>query len=223
MNEDVRKEDLRDDELPETPDNLKRWLAARLQDFRDRNHPDHQYVWAQFEQMTTKVLTAFATHHCYGNLRKEDALDIVQATYLIAWKERERINIGPKDNPFGWLCTVCYRVTVDLVRKRDVAGRNWSSLDTPAGASEGSTRTIGDGIEDYREQPPGAERRNAEFVAQLLARLTAEEKWIMVHYHIVGVDAASLARKMGTSAPALRARIHRIHLKLRETPPAGLE
>lgn len=155
---------------------------------------------AQFQELYTAAapaLAAWAHLRCRGPLgRSIDADDLVQEVVLAAWRAYERFD--PARGPFrAWLFGVATFVAADVLRRQ---ARRAPPLEVAAEPMAELT-TISRRV---RRQ----EALNALFVE--LDKLDAEDRDLVIHRGIEGLDHRAVAELLGISPEAAAKRWQRL-------------
>ena len=149
----------------------------------------------------------FGAHYpavlAYG-LRRVDpdtARDCAAETFLVAWR---RLHAEPED-PRSWLLAVARRVLANELRRQARAGRLTERMAQDAVAGG---RAVQSAHEDA--DAGGASGR----VAAALARLSADDRELLLLIGWEQLDHAAAARVLGCSRTALKVRLHRARRRL---------
>lgn len=143
---------------------------------------------------------------------ESDADDMVQETFLRAWREMPRFD---ERAAFGtWLHRICANRSIDLLRTR----KKWQEVRVPEGAAE--ERNMTHPLTNVSSPDPSPERfaRSAQVRERLepaLAALSGMERttFILRHYEGLGIDA--IAEQLGVQKGAARHSLFRAVRKLR--------
>jgi RNA polymerase sigma-70 factor, ECF subfamily len=137
----------------------------------------------------------------------EDAQDIVQETFLNAYKSLE--NFKGDAEFFTWLYRIAWNTAISLKRKQRVAlsihgGRNGQAGIDPLDASETNP---GHALEKAEQ-----DRR----IQEALNRLSPEHRAVLVLKEMEGQKYEVIAEILGVPVGTIRSRLHRARMELRE-------
>lgn len=140
----------------------------------------------------------------YGMTRNtEDALDVVQETFLKAHRSLARFE--RRASVVTWLCQIAVHQAIDLSRRRKV--RQAEQLDE---------KLVADGVEAPRsgraghELPPAENAQARELQAaldQALARLSEKHRTVFVLYTVKGLSYKEIADTVGISIGTVMSRL----------------
>jgi RNA polymerase sigma-70 factor (ECF subfamily) len=135
---------------------------------------------------------------------EQDAEDVVQETFLRAYKSIERFD--PQAQVSTWLYAIASNCAIDTLRRRK--HRQTDELDRPGRSEPAGTE-------------PGPERHAAgrelrERIEHELSRLTAKERVAFSLRHFEDLPIQEIARVMGTPEGSVKNNIFRAVRKLRE-------
>lgn len=131
---------------------------------------------------------------------REDALDVVAETFLVAWRRLDDI---PED-PIPWLLRVASNVMSNQersARRRDALKAKLTVVD------RGHLSARGD---------PAEEIGSKEVVLELLANLPKAEREALLLVTWEDLDIRSAANALGCSSAALAVRLHRARKRLKK-------
>jgi RNA polymerase sigma-70 factor (ECF subfamily) len=140
----------------------------------------------------------------------EDAEDVLQEAFVKAFRSLKGFKGRSKFST--WL----YRITVNLalmkLRKRKLDS---VSLDTPVSTGEGSVQRD---IEDTASDPLKRliETESKEILDRVIMELPATHRAVFILRHVEGLSTEDTARILGITVPAVKSRLHRTRLALRE-------
>lgn len=144
-------------------------------------------------------------HYLQRRVAAEDAADIAAEVFLVAWR---RIDAIPDDAPLLWLYGVAHRALANHrrgLRRRDrLAAELGAALRAATPADE----------------PPAS----VVLVREALAALPFADRELLTLSVWEGLTAAEIARVVGSTAGAVRVRLHRARRRLRDAvdgPPDG--
>lgn len=140
----------------------------------------------------------------------EDAEDVLQEAFVKAYRSL------PKFEGKSKFSTWLYRITVNLalmkLRKRKVDS---VSLDAPVKTEEGSVpRDFENGSPDPLARLEAKESR--EILDRAISRLPASYRAVFVLRHVEGLSTWETARILKVSVAAVKSRLHRTRLLLKE-------
>jgi RNA polymerase sigma-70 factor (ECF subfamily) len=151
---------------------------------------------------------------------RETAEDVVQETFLAAFRSIEKVDPRPSLNP--WLNTIVLRTAGRAAsRARSRAG---SSLDQPIGRSSASDALVGQGFgEGLVDADPGGDPYAAAEAAELrrdlaaaLVELPFKYRAAVVLRHVLGLDYAEAARELDLPLNTFKSHLLRGTRLLRE-------
>jgi RNA polymerase sigma-70 factor (ECF subfamily) len=149
--------------------------------------------------------TLFAV--AYGVLQnRTESEDVVQDTFLKAWKTRWRVR-DPEKFP-AWLATIARHRARDLARRRQTVplDEEWNETEDPAAA-------------DHAEQARAAERNGQ--VRAALAELPETHRVALTLRYFDALDYATIERTLGLTNGALRGILGRaLHAMRKRLQPA---
>ena len=181
-------------ELPREPTELDRLVAAA----RDGDRP-------AFDELVRRTYVDTYTLAMRLTAHEEDARDVVQETYLRAWKGLKGFRGEAQFTTWLYRITANTAYTVVKRRRRHRA----ESLDAM--------------LEDPIELRPGAQPEDAAESAALLERLSAgldelppKLRVLVVLKDIYGLSHEEIAEELGISVPAAKVRLHRGRKRLRD-------
>lgn len=159
---------------------------------------------------------------------RTDAEDMVQETFLQAWKSWE--SFQGASSASTWLYTIASRACQRLHRKRAGEPERLVSLDAPhgedgAGFAEGLSMEAGGMGVVPTEGDPLAESIRAESrvaVQAAICDLPLEFRMPLVLKEIVGFSVREIAHIMATPEATVKTRLHRSRLRLRDALATGL-
>jgi RNA polymerase sigma-70 factor, ECF subfamily len=142
----------------------------------------------------------------------EDAEDVLQETFLKAYT-----NIGHfrgESRFYTWLVRIAINEAIMKLRRRHAS--TWISLDQPAGTDEGTS--AGRDIKDWRDNPEEsyAKTELRAILSKALDGLRTPLRVVFVLRDIEGFSSEETARILGLSITAVKTRLMRARLKLRE-------
>ena len=142
--------------------------------------------------------------------RREDAADIVQETFLKAYRAIGRFRGG--STVYTWL----YQIAVNTViskRRHDTARKESKKI--PLSGRDGSA------VVDTADRRPGPDvlAQQAELgrrIEQAIAELDEDQRIVVVLKDIEGLDYEQIAQIVGCPRGTVKSRLHRARLRLRE-------
>ncbi|HZI20482.1 MAG TPA: sigma-70 family RNA polymerase sigma factor [Pyrinomonadaceae bacterium] len=143
--------------------------------------------------------------------RREQVEEVVQETFTKAYFALQDFD-GKGDEAFAaWLARIAFNASYDELRRQK---RRPESL--LSDVSDGEAEWLRDRLSDER---PGAQVESAavsrDLAAKLLARLSPEDRLVLVMLEVEGQSVAEIARAVGWSAPKVKVRAHRARAALR--------
>ncbi|HEX4344268.1 MAG TPA: RNA polymerase sigma factor [Solirubrobacteraceae bacterium] len=170
----------------------------------------------EFERM-------FRTHHdavrAYALRRTavDDANDIVAETFLVAWR---RFDEAPRDFLLAWLFGVARRV---LANQRRASNRRDTLVDR-LGTVVTASPAACDVAAAYADHVGAASASFDGALAEALARLTADDRELLLLVAWEGLRTDEAARALGCRPATCRMRLHRARRRLAtllDEPDAG--
>ncbi len=147
-----------------------------------------------------------------------DAEDLVQDTFLQAWRRWDRFE--GRSDPGTWLWTIAARACSRRRRRKAGEPASLKSLDDVVPFGGGPVATLGDGGESALD---GAVRREArERLEEAIAGLPDRYRLPLVLQDALGMAGAEVAAILGLRPGTVRVRIHRARLQLRAAVAAAL-
>jgi RNA polymerase sigma-70 factor (ECF subfamily) len=189
-----------DDQLRTLPDpQLVRAVAAGQQ--------------AAFAELLRRYENAILTF-CYSFTRnRESAEDLAQETFLRVYRNAARYQPVAKFST--WLYKIAANLCINEVKKDRL--RPHLTLDEPAGPDPQGTRVV-ERLASPEEAPPGqaARRETQELLRQAIDRLPDDQRTtlVLVEYHHLPYQ--DVAEVLGVTVSAIKMRIKRARLTLRE-------
>src|SRR5215831_15507394 len=143
---------------------------------------------------------------------QEDAEDVLQDSFLKAYSNLNRFQGDSRF--YTWLVRIAVNEALMKLRKR--RGASWVSLDEPADAGDRSL--IPREVEDWMDNP---ERRYAktelqDILSQAIEKLEPQFRTVFVLRDVEELSTEETAKMLGLSVPAVKSRLLRARLKLRE-------
>lgn len=135
----------------------------------------------------------------------EDALDVVQETFLSACQALPRFKHGSQF--YTWLYRIAMNHAIDLRRRKarlSIAG----SADGLEHATDNSRASKPESVAEQKEA--------GEFVQKALQCLSSEHRLVLVLKDIEDMQYEEIAEVIGTPIGTVRSRLHRARLELRE-------
>jgi RNA polymerase sigma factor (sigma-70 family) len=137
---------------------------------------------------------------------RDDAEDVVQRTFLDAWRHAERYD--PRKRFTGWLFTIAYRRAVDVLRQRRHQVADPEML---SGLSAQDGRDLVDRLADAAD------------VRAAVERLPDHERVVVTLTYFEELSQREIADRLGVPIGTVKARASRGVRRLRETMRAGDE
>jgi len=143
---------------------------------------------------------------------KQDAEDVLQDSFLKAYS-----NLGQFQGDsrfYTWLVRIAVNEALMKLRKR--RGTSWVSLDEPAETDDRSL--MPKEIEDWGENPEQSYARAElqEILNQAMEELEPQFRTVFVLRDVEEFSTKETAKMLGLSVPAVKSRLLRARLKLRE-------
>lgn len=137
------------------------------------------------------------------------AEDVVQETWLRAWRHIDRLDNG-KGSVRGWLLRVAHNVAVDAHRVRR--------------ARPAEVGVEGDELANTAVQSPlSDEVENRMVVDELLDRLSPVHRRAVIEVYFIDRTTKSAASELGVPVGTVKSRLHNALRVLREQPRPALE
>ena len=171
--------------------------ASDVSAYRPPKSPEEAVTWIVNEHGA--AMLAYATR--LTNDRAE-AEDIVQDALVRAWRAWHRVGLGPEDGSLrGWLLTIVRNLVIDKKRARS---------SRPPEAWLADWDDLGPATSDL----PAVEDRAA--IADLLARLSAEERAVLVEIYLRDQSVSQAAATLGIAVGTVKSRTFYALRKLRK-------
>ena len=151
---------------------------------------------------------SIAYNVAFRMLRSEqDAMDAVEDAFLSAFRAYD--SFKGQSRPSTWLYRIVVNACLMMLRKRKTRLRHASNVDY-------QTIAVVDTAAD--SNPPRAVENNElrDAIEQALAGLPTDLRTAVVLRDVEGLSAKEAARLLSVSVPALKARVHRGRVRLRE-------
>lgn len=159
-----------------------------------------------FDELVERHRDAVFRFAVHLTSNRADAEDVLQQTFLSAWRARAEVRAEPSARP--WLLTTARHAAARLRRKGPHdSGENLDDL-----LELGSAAGFGD-----TAHTPSHAAELAEDVARLhaaIAQLPAGEREVLVLRDLEGLDGESVAQLLELALPAMKSRLHRARLRL---------
>lgn len=160
--------------------------------------------------------------YSYGASRvgsKEAAEDLVQDTFVAAWKARE--SFRGESSELTWLLSILKRKIIDYYRKRSSSKEtNLSEFSKPFQGKEGMEgHWIVDRAPHHWQSEADAPLRDEEFqsiMQQCLSLLPDKWRSVFVLKVMEEINSDEICKEIGCTASNLWVILHRARLKLRE-------
>ncbi len=148
----------------------------------------------------------------------EDAEDVVQETFVTAWRNRETFRGEQSER--NWLYTILKTRIIDHVRRRQTMQKAIVEVDPDAGALDelftpgGHWRpAITAWPEDASQQVERAEFQ--EIFAKCLGQLTENQRLAFIAKEVDGDEAEQICQDLGITTSNLWVMLHRARIRLR--------
>lgn len=139
----------------------------------------------------------------------EDAKDVLQDTLLAV--ARGVRDFRGASSLSTWLYTIARSFCVKKRRRSKFAPQQERSLDTEAAAEAGRLATPGDGADEAV-----ASRQVEQALERAIAELPPMYREVLLLRDVEGLSAAEVAEVVGVSIQAVKSRLHRARLSVRE-------
>jgi RNA polymerase sigma-70 factor, ECF subfamily len=166
--------------------------------------------------------------HCYRMVGSfDDAEDLVQETFVRAWRARARFRRDGAGSFRAWLYRIATNVSLDHAARRaprllptDVAPPADPEADLPPVSSEEQwLDPYPDRLVDPHEAAVARETLEIAFVAAI-QHLPPRQRATLILRDAAGFSARDTARLLGTSVPAVNSAVQRARGRLRERLPS---
>jgi len=143
---------------------------------------------------------------------QEDAEDVLQDSFLKAYSNLSQFKGGSRF--YTWLVRIAVNEALMKLRKR--RGASWVSLDEPAEMDDRSL--IPREVEDWTENPERSYARSElrDILSQAIEKLEPQFRTVFVLRDIEEFSTDETAKMLSLSVPAVKSRLLRARLKLRE-------
>lgn len=165
--------------------------------------PDPAHPLAGDEALRKRLLALARRWLAHGG----EAEDLVQDTYLRTAAGELPLTASGRE---AWLVTVLHHLCIDFLRRQ---GRYQDIL---AQVAEETPQ----GLEDWPQRLADQAQRVEAALAHLSRTLAPEDAAALLLYEIFEFSHAELGPLSGRSEDASRQHLHRLHRRLRSTPPA---
>jgi RNA polymerase sigma-70 factor, ECF subfamily len=144
---------------------------------------------------------------------EQDAEDVLQDSFLKAYS-----NLGQFQGDsrfYTWLVRIAVNEALMKLRKR--RGTSWVSLDEPGEADDRSL--IPREVEDWTENPERAYAKTElqDILSQAIEKLEPQFRTVFMLRDVEEFSTDETAKMLGLSVPAVKSRLLRARLKLRES------
>lgn len=159
-----------------------------------------------FDELVERHRDAVFRFAVHLTSNRADAEDVLQQTFLAAWRARAEVRAEPSARP--WLLTTARHAAARL-RRREQRDSSESLEDL---LELGSAAGFGDAT-----HTPSHAAELAEDAARLhaaIAQLPAGEREVLVLRDLEGLDGESVAQLLELAVPAMKSRLHRARLRL---------
>jgi RNA polymerase sigma-70 factor (ECF subfamily) len=143
---------------------------------------------------------------------QEDAEDVLQDSFLKAYSNLSQFQGDSRF--YTWLVRIAVNEALMKLRKRRRA--SWVSLDEPAETDDHSLMPRE--IEDWAENPERtyAETELRDIMSEAIEKLEPQFRTVFVLRDVEELSTEETAKMLGLSVPAVKSRLLRARLKLRE-------
>jgi RNA polymerase sigma-70 factor (ECF subfamily) len=141
---------------------------------------------------------------------QEDAEDCLQESFIKAYKALPRFR---EESRFStWLYRIAYNESLMRIRKKKL---DTVSLDRPVEMDEGDvTRELADWTNDPRADVMNNEL--SDILVQHINELDPDNRIVFILRDVHGLSTGDTAEALGLSVPAVKSRLHRARLFLRQ-------
>lgn len=176
---------------------------------------DRQALSRAFEKYQRR-LTVLVYYRVAPEARRfEEVEDLVQETFLRAWRDLDRFRWQSPDSFFRWLASIAGHVVIDQARYRARECRAGEEVPLRSASNPG-------GADPADIATPSRLLARKEAVERLLARLDelpADYREALVLAKIEGCTTAEIAGRMGKSREAVALLVYRALKRLRASAP----
>jgi len=143
---------------------------------------------------------------------QEDAEDVLQDSFLKAYSNLDQFQGDSRF--YTWLVRIAVNEALMKLRKR--RGASWVSLDEPADTDHRSL--VPREVEDWTENPERsyAKTELRDILSQAIEKLEPQFRTVFVLRDVEEFSTEETAKMLGLSVPAVKSRLLRARLKLRE-------
>ena len=143
---------------------------------------------------------------------QEDAEDVLQDSFLKAYSNLDRFQGDSRF--YTWLVRIAVNEALMKLRKR--RGASWVSLDDPVETDDRSLMPRE--VEDWSDDPEQSYAKSElqSILNQAIEKLDPQFRSVFVLRDVEGFSTEETATMMGLSVPAVKSRLLRARLKLRE-------
>jgi len=165
---------------------------------------------AAFEELVRRYESRVynITYRLLGN--EDDAAEALQDTFIRAYRSISRFKF--KSSFYTWLYRIATNVSLTKLRRRKT--QDTISLDEPIR----NTDDLQFDIPDAHATPEQAfeQKRLREKLQKAIDRLPAEYRTVVVMRDLQGLSNEEVSKTLGLSIPAVKSRLHRGRMALRE-------
>jgi RNA polymerase sigma-70 factor (ECF subfamily) len=165
---------------------------------------------AAFEELVRRTARLVYTRAYLETGNTHRAEDLVQDTFLIAWKKIAQVSDA--SGLRAWLLTILHSVVVDAARRQSRRKRNPGD-GNPPGMHDAMLR-VADPAPDPAASAQAREER--ERALSVLRSMPSEYQQVLMLRYLAGADYDSIARQLALSNGSLRGLLHRGLAMLRE-------
>jgi RNA polymerase sigma-70 factor (ECF subfamily) len=165
---------------------------------------------AAFEELVRRYESRVynITYRLLGN--EDDAAEALQDTFIRAYRSISRFKF--KSSFYTWLYRIATNVSLTKLRRRKT--QDTISLDEPIR----NTDDLQFDIPDSHSTPEQVfeQKRLREKLQKAIDRLPAEYRTVVVMRDLQGLSNEEVSKTLGLSVPAVKSRLHRGRMALRE-------
>lgn len=169
--------------------------SAMLDGFRRREAGAARAMYREYGRFVYAVARRAVGRH-------DLAEDVVQQTFLNAWRAADRIDVDR--DPAPWLATIAKRAAIDSYRRE----RLRPSI---------ALADVAAGDRSLVSAPPDLEALDAVWqVRKAIDMLSPEEATVVRMQHLEGMTQVEISEKLGIALGTVKSRSHRAHRRLAE-------
>jgi len=159
---------------------------------------------AAFEELVRRTARLVYTRAYLETGDNHRAEDLVQETFLIAWRSIRQVKDPSGFRP--WLLSVLHSAVVDSIRRENRRKRRKPGGSDPQALDDAMLR-VADGAPDPMQSAQRAEERQKAL--SILRSLPEEYRQVLMLRYLAGADYETIARQLALSNGSLRGLLHR--------------